>query len=154
LDDDDGSLAKAFNEIDADRTDCTLLRINSGVLSDDVIPLCAAYAAQDKGSARQAIKYLRKAAAIAESEGDVRVEEEHVRTAQGEAERELIIEGMEQLTTQGHLALAAVTILELGVTPGFGLVTSMMSIRPFQITLTPTAWLNVGCVIISSSSTC
>jgi len=56
LDDDDGSLAKAFNEIDADRTDCTLLRINSGVLSDDVIPLCAAYAAQDKGSARQAIK--------------------------------------------------------------------------------------------------
>jgi len=30
LDDDDGSLAKAFNEIDADRTDCTLLRINSG----------------------------------------------------------------------------------------------------------------------------
>jgi len=114
LDDDDGSLAKAFNEIDADRTDCTLLRINSGVLSDDVIPLCAAYAAQDKGSARQAIKYLRKAAAIAESEGDVRVEEEHVRTAQGEAERELIIEGMEQLTTQGHLALAAVTILELG----------------------------------------
>jgi len=60
LDDDDGSLAKAFNEIDADRTDCTLLRINSGVLSDDVIPLCAAYAAQDKGSARQAIKYLRK----------------------------------------------------------------------------------------------
>jgi len=61
---------------------------------------------------------------------------------------------MEQLTTQGHLALAAVTILELGVTPGFGLVTSMMSIRPFQITLTPTAWLNVGCVIISSSSTC
>jgi len=50
LDDDDGSLAKAFNEIDADRTDCTLLRINSGVLSDDVIPLCAAYAAQDKGA--------------------------------------------------------------------------------------------------------
>jgi len=85
-------LPRPSNEIDADRTDCTLLRINSGVLSDDVM-LCAAYAAQDKGSARQAIKYLRKAAAIAESEGDVRVEEEHVRTAQGEAERELIIEG-------------------------------------------------------------
>jgi len=61
---------------------------------------------------------------------------------------------MEQLTTQGHLALAAVTILELGATPRFGLVTSMMSIRPFQITLTRTAWLNVGCVTISSSSTC
>jgi Cdc6-related protein, AAA superfamily ATPase len=78
-----------------------------------VVPLCAAFAAQDKGSARQAINYLRKAAAIAESDGNGTVEEQHVRTAQGEAERELIIEGMEQLTTQGHLALAAMTILEL-----------------------------------------
>ena len=111
---DDNSLADSFEAVDADRSECTLLRINSNVLSEDVVPLCAAYAAQDKGSARQAIKYLRKAAAIAESEGDSRVGEEHVRTAQGEAERELIIEGMEQLTTQGHLALAAVTILELG----------------------------------------
>jgi cell division control protein 6 len=113
-DNDDNSLADSFEAIDADRSECALLRIHSNVLSEDVIPLCAAYAAQDKGSARQAIKYLRKAAAIAESEGDSRVGEEHVRTAQGEAERELIIEGMEQLTTQGHLALAAVTILELG----------------------------------------
>ncbi len=112
-DDDDASLTECFESVDADRDDCTLVRVESDVLSDDVIPLCAAYAAQDKGSARQAIKYLRKAAAIAESEGDTRVEEEHVRTAKGEAERELIIEGMEQLTTQGHLALAAVTILEL-----------------------------------------
>jgi len=57
---------------------------------------------------------------------------------------------MEQLTTQGHLALAAVTILELGVTSirtrdVYDVYTS------FQITLTLTAWLNVGCVIISSS---
>jgi len=114
LDDADGSLTEEFEQLDVDRTDCTLLRIESAILSDDVIPLCAAYAAQDKGSARQAIKYLRKAAAIAESEGDTRVGEEHVRAAQSESERELIIEGMEQLTMQGHLALAAVTILELG----------------------------------------
>nr|WP_317627629.1 hypothetical protein [Halorubrum sp. BOL3-1] len=51
---------------------------------------------------------------MAESEGDTRVGEEYVRAAQSEAERELVIEGMEQLTTQGHLALAPVTILELG----------------------------------------
>ena len=31
------------------------------VLSEDVLPLCAAIAAQDKGSARQAIRYLYKA---------------------------------------------------------------------------------------------
>lgn len=68
LGDDDGSLAEDFDAIDADRAECTLMRIDSEVLSVDVIPLCAAYATQDKGSARQAIKYLRKAAAIAESE--------------------------------------------------------------------------------------
>jgi len=154
LDDDDGSLAKAFNEIDADRTDCTLLRINSGVLSDDVIPLCAAYAAQDKGALVRRSSTSEKLPQSPNPRVMYVSKKSMSEPLQGEAERELIIEGMEQLTTQGHLALAAVTILELGVTPGFGLVTSMMSIRPFQITLTPTAWLNVGCVIISSSSTC
>jgi cell division control protein 6 len=113
LDGSDESLDTAFEASGRDRAACTLQGIDSNVLSDDVIPLCAAYAAQDKGSARQAIKYLRKAAAIAESEDSARVEGAHVRAAQDEAERELIIEGMEQLTTQGHLALAAVTILEL-----------------------------------------
>jgi len=113
LDSVDGTIDAVFDTRAVDRTDCTLTGIDSAVLSDDVIPLCAAYAAQDKGSARQAIKYLRKAAAIAESEDDTTVLGDHVRMAQDEAERELIIEGMEQLTTQGHLALAAVTILEL-----------------------------------------
>ncbi|WP_284014783.1 Cdc6/Cdc18 family protein [Halobaculum litoreum] len=110
---DDESLDAAFEAKGIDRTACTLQGVESSVLSEDVIPLCAAYAAQDKGSARQAIKYLRKAAAIAESEDSPTVLGDHVRLAQDEAEREAIIEGMEQLTTQGHLALAAVTILEL-----------------------------------------
>jgi len=113
LDSADGTIDAAFEARGIDRIECTLTGVDSAVLSDDVIPLCAAYAAQDKGSARQAIKYLRKAAAIAESEDDDTVLGDHVRLAQDEAERELIIEGMEQLTTQGHLALAAVTILEL-----------------------------------------
>ncbi|OTF01714.1 Cdc6/Cdc18 family protein [Halorubrum sp. SD683] len=109
----EGTLDAAFDDAGVDRDAYDLVGVDSEVLSGDVIPLCAAYAAQDKGSARQAIKYLRKAAAIAESEGQSQVEEEHVRAAQGEAERELIVEGMEQLTMQGHLALAAVTVLEL-----------------------------------------
>jgi cell division control protein 6 len=109
----EGTLDGAFGDAGVDRDEYDLVGVDSAVLSGDVIPLCAAYAAQDKGSARQAIKYLRKAAAIAESEGESVVEEEHVRAAQGEAERELIVEGMEQLTMQGHLALAAVTVLEL-----------------------------------------
>lgn len=113
LDSEHSSLDAAFEKRGINRDDCTLEGVDSDVLSDDAIPLCAAYAAQDKGSARQAIKYLRKAAAIAESDDSPIVQGDHVRLAQDEAERELIVEGMEQLTTQGHLALAAVTILEL-----------------------------------------
>jgi cell division control protein 6 len=113
LDEDGALLETAFESHKFERSNCTLAGIDSEVLSEDVIPMCAAYAAQDKGSARQAIKYLRKAAAIAESEDSSIVEGRHVRAAQDEAERELIIEGMEQLTTQGHLALAAMTVLEI-----------------------------------------
>jgi len=51
----DESLDSAFEARGIDRTACTLQGIDSSVLSEDVIPLCAAYAAQDKGSARQAI---------------------------------------------------------------------------------------------------
>ncbi|ESP89800.1 Cdc6/Cdc18 family protein [Candidatus Halobonum tyrrellensis] len=115
--DENDSLDAAFESRSVDRTACSLVGIDSAVISDDVIPMCAAYAAQDKGSARQAIKYLRKAAAIAESEDSATVEGRHVRQAKDESERELIIEGMEQLTTQGHLALAAVTILEMANEP-------------------------------------
>lgn len=40
---------------------CAEQAFKDGVLDDDVIPLCAANAAQDKGSARQALRYLCKA---------------------------------------------------------------------------------------------
>jgi len=151
---DDGSLADSFDHVEADRSDCTLLRIDSDVLSADVIPLCAAYAAQDKGSARQAIKYLRKAAAIAESEDSTCVEEEHVRTAQGEAERVSSSRGWSSFTTQGHLALAAVTILELGATPASGPGTCTTCTNHSPSISTPTSWHSAGCAITSSNSTC
>lgn len=114
VDPDDGGsdIAAAFDERPVDIEECEVTTVESDVLTGDVIPLCAAFAAQDKGSARQAIKYLRKAGAIAESQGDTVVDERHVRQAQDEAERELIVEGMEQLTTQGHFALGALTVLE------------------------------------------
>ena len=61
----------------------------SGALSTDVIPLISAIAAQDKGDARQAIKYLRKAGEIADSAGDTTVEDSHVRAAESQVEKDL-----------------------------------------------------------------
>jgi cell division control protein 6 len=90
----------------------------SGVLSTDVVPLIAAFAAQDKGDARQAIKYLRKAGEIADRNGDRAVNETHVREAQSQVEKETVREAMREMTTQAHLALAAITVVELsGDTP-------------------------------------
>ncbi|ATW88341.1 cell division control protein 6 [Halohasta litchfieldiae] len=85
----------------------------SSVLTDDVIPLIAALSAQDTGDARQAIKYLRKAGELADKHGDDRVSADHAREAQALVEREAVVEAMREMTTQAHLALAALTALEL-----------------------------------------
>lgn len=85
----------------------------SGVLTDDMIPLIAALSAQDTGDARQAIKYLRKAGELADKHNDTRVSADHAREAQALVEREAVVEAMREMTTQAHLALAALTALEL-----------------------------------------
>ena len=85
----------------------------SSVLTDDVIPLIAALSAQDTGDARQAIKYLRKSGELADKNDDERVCAKHAREAQALVEREAVVEAMREMTTQAHLALAALTALEL-----------------------------------------
>lgn len=85
----------------------------SDVLTDDVIPLIAALSAQDTGDARQAIKYLRKAGELADKNNDNQVSADHAREAQALVEREAVVEAMREMTTQAHLALAALTALEL-----------------------------------------
>lgn len=78
-----------------------------GVLSGEVVPLCAAFAAQDTGSARQAIRLLREAGELAQAEDADTVTEEHVRDAREELEKNQLYEGMQELTTQGHAVLCA-----------------------------------------------
>jgi cell division control protein 6 len=80
---------------------------NDGVLTDEVVPLCAAFAAQDTGSARQAIRLLREAGELAQALDSDTVEENHVRDAQDELEKNQLYEGMQELTTQGHAVLCA-----------------------------------------------
>ena len=88
------------------------------VLSEDVIPLCAARAAQDEGSARQAIKILYHAGELARSNGDTLVTEEHVREGIDRIEQEYVLNGLNGLTTQDQATLCALASLEKkGETP-------------------------------------
>lgn len=83
------------------------------VVGDEVIRLCAAFAAQDEGSARQAIRLLYKAGELALNNTDEQVEESHVREAREILERKRIEEGMRTLTTQDQFALLSVVALEI-----------------------------------------
>ncbi|MDY6775798.1 MAG: orc1/cdc6 family replication initiation protein [Halobacteria archaeon] len=78
------------------------------VLNEDVIPLCAALAARDSGSARQALELLNKAGDIARRNEDDSVTEEYVRKAQKEREKDRIEEGIENLTTHAKLTLLSI----------------------------------------------
>lgn len=89
-----------------------------GTVSDSAIRLCAAYAAQDKGSARQAINYLYKAGELAVEHDDDQVIEEHVQEAEEIVERKNITQSIRNLTIQDHLALLAIVSIETdGETP-------------------------------------
>jgi len=69
-------------------------------LEDGIIPLSAAFAAQDHGDARKAIDLFRKAGEIADRAGEDTICEEHVRDAQKEAERDRTLTQMQGLSTQ------------------------------------------------------
>ena len=87
------------------------------VVESDVIPLCAALAGQESGSARQALKLLFEASDLARQEADRQsdnpdyeptVREEHVREAEPIIRENKIERELERLPTQSHLTLAAV----------------------------------------------
>jgi cell division control protein 6 len=82
--------------------------ITDGAVDDGVLNYCAAIAARDSGSARQALDLLRLAGEIAENQESDTVAEEHVEAARSRFEQERVEEGMRELTTHGQLALLAV----------------------------------------------
>ncbi|MFB6148125.1 MAG: Cdc6/Cdc18 family protein [Halobacteriales archaeon] len=82
------------------------------ILSDDVIPLCAAFAAQEHGDARRALDLLRTAGELAEREQTDRVLEEHVRQAQEKIELDRVVEVVRTLPMQSKLVLFATITLE------------------------------------------
>ncbi len=82
------------------------------ILSEDVIPLCAAFAAQEHGDARRALDLLRTAGELAERGRTETVEEKHVRKAQEKIELDRVVEVVRTLPTQSKLVLYATILLE------------------------------------------
>ncbi|NHN48695.1 AAA family ATPase [Halostella sp. JP-L12] len=101
--------ATQLREIMRNRADA----FQEGVLTDDVIPLCAAFAAQEHGDARKAIDILRHAGKIAYKNGSDVVTEEHVRDAQQLAEKDRFRELIDGAPTQAKTALLALAELSL-----------------------------------------
>jgi len=81
-------------------------------LTDDVIPLCAAFAAQEHGDARRALDLLRTAGELAERSQAEIVAEKYVRQAQDKIELDRVVEVVRTLPTQSKIVLFAVILLE------------------------------------------
>ncbi|WP_179233280.1 MULTISPECIES: AAA family ATPase [Halorubrum] len=100
-----------FDDYDADQLQSILRRrqdaFHEDVVDEAVIPLAAAFAAQTHGDARKAIDLMRVAGELAEREGDTRVREKHVRTAQAKVEKNRVLEVVRGISTQKKLCLYA-----------------------------------------------
>ncbi|MDD5473170.1 MAG: ORC1-type DNA replication protein [Candidatus Methanoperedens sp.] len=81
------------------------------VLEEMVIPLCAAYAAQEHGDARRALDLLRVSGELAERAKSPRVQEKHVKYAQEKIETDRIVEVVRTLPSQSKLILLSVVLL-------------------------------------------
>ncbi len=87
------------------------MAFKEGVLEETVIPLCAAYAAQEHGDARRALDLLRVSGEIAERAKSAKVLEAHVKHAQEKIEIDRIVEVVKTLPTQSKLVLLSAVLL-------------------------------------------
>lgn len=88
------------------------IAFQDGVLEDDVIPLCAAFGAQESGDARKALDLLLKAGDIAQEDDSDVVTAEHVRRGRKLLEREEVKRGILGLNEQEQILLYALTTFE------------------------------------------
>jgi cell division control protein 6 len=86
------------------------LAFNEGVISDEVVKLCAALAARDHGDARRALDLLRVAGEIAEREGRNVVTIDDVEKARVEIEKDRVFEVVSTLPFHSKLVLMAILL--------------------------------------------
>ncbi len=89
-----------------------LVGINREALSDAVIRLCSALAAQEHGDARRALNLLRISTEKAEQCGESIVLERHVRMAQNQIECDQITPAIASLPSQQKLVLFSILQIE------------------------------------------
>lgn len=87
------------------------MAIKPGALDDTVIPLCAAYAAQEHGDARRALDLLRVSCELAERTRATKVLDIHVKQAQEKIETDRVVEVVKTLPTQSKLVLLSTLLL-------------------------------------------
>jgi cell division control protein 6 len=83
----------------------TELGFTEGVLSDEVIPKCAALAAQEHGDARRALDLLRVAGELAERTKGMEITEDHVDSALEKIDYDRVIESVKSLPKQSKAVL-------------------------------------------------
>jgi len=88
------------------------LGLHPNILSEEVIPKCAALAAQEHGDARRALDLLRVAGEIAERENDSKITEKHVDIALEKIDYDRIIEAVKSLPKQTKIILWSVINLD------------------------------------------
>ncbi|MDR2855204.1 MAG: ORC1-type DNA replication protein [Methanomicrobiales archaeon] len=84
---------------------------NQDVLDEEVIPLCAALAAQEHGDARRALDLLRISGELADRERAEKVTTEHVHKAQDKIETDSMTECIRTLPTQSKTVLFCMLLL-------------------------------------------
>ena len=85
-----------------------------GALTNDVIPLAAAFAAQEHGDARKALDILRNAGELAKDDDSDVVREEHVRNAREKADIDRFSKLLQDQPTQSKAAVYALSLIADG----------------------------------------
>jgi cell division control protein 6 len=83
------------------------IAFKEGVLEETVVPLCAAFGAQEHGDARKAIDVLRVAGELAEMRESPIIKESDVKKANEKIEIDRVIETVKTLPTQSKTVLLA-----------------------------------------------
>ncbi|WP_276256472.1 Cdc6/Cdc18 family protein [Halomontanus rarus] len=85
---------------------------NEGALTEEVIPLSAAFAAQEHGDARKALDILRNAGELAKREDASQITETHVRDAREKADIDRFSQLLEGQPAQTKATVYALSVLD------------------------------------------